>query len=183
MRFCLFLFLVLLAFVTSCKKEVSEINATTYDYSTEIEQAKNVEILYSEEGKVRVKIKAPILVRHNTKDPYSEFPDGINGEFYNDNLQPTSYLKACYATKKEKQNEVYIYEDIEVLTSKGDMILTEKLVWQEKSKRIFSDTIVTIITKTEEITGTSFEATQDFSEYTIRNISGIKRVDKKQIRE
>jgi len=169
--------------VLACQPEEKQTTTTHYQYNTEIEQAKNVEILYSEEGKVRVKIEAPILVRHNTKDPYSEFPDGIKGEFYNDNLQPTSYLKACYATKKERQNEVHIYEDIEVLTTKGDMILTEKLIWQEKSKRIFSDTIVTIITKTEEITGTSFEATQDFSEYTIRNISGIKRVDKNQIRD
>ena len=46
----------------------------------------------------------------------------------------------------------------------------------ERNKKIKSDKFVKVTTDTESIFGTGFEAEQDFSRYTIHNITGIVKV-------
>jgi lipopolysaccharide export system protein LptC len=60
---------------------------------------------------------------------------------------------------------------------KGEMLETEKLSWIEKDAKIRTDGLVKITTANEIITGFGLEADEDFSNYTIQQISGIVNVE------
>ncbi len=174
-------FIVAALLLSACsKEEITEVKVGQ-EYNTKLEIAYDVEILYSEEAQVKVKVTAPTLLRYKSGNPYTEFPDGIKVEFLNEKQKTTSYLTACHATKKDKKNEIIATDDVEVLTGKGDILRTEHLIWKDQAKRIYGDSVVTIITQTEQITGTGFSANQDFSEYEIQNPRGFKKIDRKNL--
>jgi len=63
------------------------------------------------------------------------------------------------------------------VNDKGEKLETEKLTWIEKDAKIRTEDAVKITTANEVITGYGLEADEDFSNYTIRNISGIVNVE------
>ena len=60
---------------------------------------------------------------------------------------------------------------------KGEKLETEKLIWEEKNASIRTESAIRITTPNEIITGYGLEADEDFSNYSIRNISGIVNVE------
>jgi len=164
----------------ACEETVQTVSTPNEEYNLDVEKAKDVEMIYSDEGNVRVRVLSPSLVRHKKKqDPYTEFPDGLDVTFYSATLKKTSTLTAKYAIRQERYNKVIIQDSVVVMTVNNDKIETDELVWNEKKERITSDKFVKITTDDEEITGTGFRGNQDFSEYEIDSISGIVKIDKK----
>jgi LPS export ABC transporter protein LptC len=69
-------------------------------------------------------------------------------------------------------------KNVVVINEKNEKLNTEHLIWNEKTKKIYSDEFVKITTPDEIIYGTGFEADQDFSRYKIMNIKGTITVKK-----
>ena len=87
--FIFVLFIGILNCLSSCENSLKEVEAVTQQFEEAVETVKDVQILYSESAKVKVKLTAPLLLRHKTKDPYSEFPEGIGVQFFDEMLQET----------------------------------------------------------------------------------------------
>ena len=66
--------------------------------------------------------------------------------------------------------------NVVVINEKGEKLNTEELVWDEEKELIYSNAFVKITTKDEIIMGTGMTANQNFTNYVIKNISGIIRV-------
>lgn len=176
--FCLFFFLLCCSSCTEPEEESTNLLDTS-EYNFDVEVARDVETIYSDEGKVKVQVLSPSLVRHKArKDPYTEFPDGVNVTFFNDKLKKTSTLTAKYAIRQEKDYKVTMQDSVVVITVNEDKIETDELIWNEKKERITSDKFVKITTENEEIQGMGFWANQDFSEYEIDSITGFFKVKK-----
>jgi hypothetical protein len=69
-------------------------------------------------------------------------------------------------------------KDVVVVNEKGEKLMTEYLVWDEKTGKIFSNEFVKIITADEIIMGNGFESNQDFSRYKIFDIKGTIKLKK-----
>lgn len=110
-----------------------------------------------------------------------EFPDGLEIQFYNDVLKPTSHLVADYAIKYENKQNVIIRDNIVVRTAKGERLYTDELIWNESKKRVTSDKKVTIYTESHKIQGIGFTANQEFTEYEILDVTGTYRLSKKEL--
>jgi hypothetical protein len=59
-----------------------------------------------------------------------------------------------------------------VVNEAGDTMYTEKLIWEEKAERIYTDQYVRIIRPDEIIYGDGMESNQNFTKYKILNIRG-----------
>lgn len=173
-----FLALIAVILITaSCKHDLEKIRQTE-EYKPTIETGKDIEMIYSEQGIVRIKLTAPKLVRHSEEDTYVEFPLGLQILFYNDSLEVTSTLKANYGIRYEKKQETLFRDKVEIINKKGEQLYTEELIWNEKEALIQSDKFVRIITPNERIKGRGFTAKQDFTNYKITNITeGIINVE------
>ena len=161
-------------FLFSCNntKEVDDIMQTQKVFPTE--QGEIVEILYTDSGLVRIRITAPVMNHYtfNVPEPYTEMPKGIYVEFYNDSSKIKTTLKADYGIRYEKSKRTEVKKNVEVVNVAGEILNTDKLNWDEATRKIYTDAFVKITTKKEVLKGTGLEANEDFTEYEIRNISG-----------
>ena len=168
-----------LIFFNSCQNSIEEINDITEQLEPDVETVCDVEILYSEEGKMRVKLEGPLLLRHKTKEPFTEFPGGLTVTFFEQSQNPTSKLTAKYAIRRASSKETVVRDSVIWFNiHKQEQLETEELIWNEKTSKIYSDKFVKITTETESIFGEGFEADQNFTTYKIKKIHGQVRVKK-----
>ncbi len=138
-----------------------------------VESARNIKILYSDSGDVKVEVTAPLLERYEAERPYTEMTKGVKAIFYDDGMNVTSRLQADYAIRYDRELKMEARKNVLVVNEKGDQLNTEHLIWDERTQKLTSDEFVKITTKDEIIYGNGFEANQDFSRYRIFNIKGI----------
>lgn len=164
------LLFIVLAF--ACRNDLKEVETTSRIYEPTKETGRDIDLIYTENGNRKARLKAPKLVRSKTKDPYVEFPEGLTVTFYNDSMQATSSLKAQYGIRYEKENKTYFRDSVRLENIANEQLFTEELIWDEEKESIYSEKFVRIVTPDERITGNGFEADQQFSNYTIKNITG-----------
>ncbi len=172
-------YLIISLLFVGCQNSIEEINDLTEQMQPDVETVCDVEILYSEEGKMRVQLEGPLLLRHKTKEPFTEFPGGVTVTFFEQSLKPTSKLTAKYAIRREKDSETVVRDSVIWYNIyKKEQLETEELIWNEKTNKISSDKFVKITTETESIFGEGFEADQNFTSYKIKKIHGQVRIKK-----
>lgn len=150
-------------------KKVEQINLQD---TIQVDTTKGAEIIYSDSAKVKAKLKAPVLLYFKTKNPYYEMPKGIDVVFYDENLKPTSTVVSDYAIRRENEKTVELRKNVVAKNSEGKTFKSEELIWDENTKKFYSNTLVTIITDQATISGTSFWALEDFSYYEIKQGAG-----------
>jgi LPS export ABC transporter protein LptC len=162
----------------SCKTDIETINLLAEHDKIPSVIAKNIEILYTEHGVLRVKILAPESRYYQfEQEPYNEFPQGILVYNYNDSLVLQSQISSNYAIYYEEKKLWIARYNVEATNSKGEVLNTEQLYWDEQNKRIYSDDNVKITTADGVIFGEGFESDENFDNWVIRKTSGIIYVD------
>ncbi len=170
--------LIGLLFATSCKNDLTEVEALNEQLQVDVETAKDVEILYSDSAQVRVRITGPTMLYHlDRAEPEQEFPDGVNVEFFGPEGEVTSQLTAQYGLRRQNKKEVVVRDSVVWKSVEGDTLETEELFWDERREKIYSKKFVVITRPDEIIYGHGFEADQDFSYSRINAIEGRIKVD------
>jgi len=175
-----FNFVVALFFTAAagCETDIEKVKLLTSQQVLPDEVATGVEIMYSDSAQIRAKIIAPELNRYEGAKKYIELPKGVKLEFYDDDHKVTSTLTADYAIRREGELIIEARKNVVVVNEKNEKLNTEHLVWNERTKKIYSEEFVKITTADEIIYGTGLEADQDFSRYKIKNIKGTITVKK-----
>lgn len=162
--------------LSSCKNDIDEARLITSRTNVNIEKGKGVEIRYSDFGKTRIRVESETATRYNTAKPYLEFSDGMKMTFYDANGEIENTLTARYATVVENSNEMTARDSVVVINRKGERLDTDELIWDEEKKIIYSNSFVKISTADEIIYGNGMMANQNFTDYTIKKISGTIKV-------
>jgi len=141
------------------------------EYNGPLSEMQNVDLLYSENDRIKVKMRATKILEFKNGD--REFPEGLYIEFYNDLGVLTSTLKANHAFYF-KENDLWRgREKVEVINiEKKQQLNTEELFWKRDTKKIYTEKFVTIKLENEIVYGTGLDAIQDLSSYTIRKPEG-----------
>lgn len=156
-----------------CKNDMEDIEALVSKFDTQVETAKNVEILYSDSAQVRVRVTGPTMLYYlDREEPRQEFPDGVHVEFFGPAGATTSELTARYGIRMEKQNQVIVRDSVVWHSVEGEKLETEELIWDERSRKVFTHRFVVVTRPDEIIYGHGFEADQDFSYSRINAIEG-----------
>jgi LPS export ABC transporter protein LptC len=171
-----FVGLVFLLLLASCKNDLGEARLITSRANVNIENGKEVVINYSDKGIVRIKAIAPTATRFNKEKPYLEFSDGIKILFYNAARELESTLTAKYATAYENSHSMTARDSVVVINSKGEILNTDELIWDEDKKIIYSNSFVKITTPDEIIYGNGMTANENFTDYVIKHITGTIKV-------
>ena len=144
-----------------------------YDGKFPDESARNIEIIMSEEGQITFTLFAPIMNKFYGENPYMEFPEGIIVSSYT-NGEKNSTLTADYAISEEYTQHYEAQKNVVIVDLvKQESIKTEKIIWDKKNKRIYSDVEVTQIKSDGTINmGDGFESDEQFKKYAIKNPRG-----------
>ena len=152
-------------FVCGCENTQEEIDRLTIKADTK-EEAINVESFISQEGKMKARLKAPLMYRvmsnTHTDTQYVEFPRSLHVDFYDDSTKIETYLDSKYGKYYESLNKVYLRDSVVVITIKGDTLRCHDLWWDQNKEIFYTDSVATYRSPGNDITGgKGMEATQD----------------------
>jgi LPS export ABC transporter protein LptC len=160
--------LIAFIFLLGCRQKETP---APVEYTGPLREAVDVDMLYSEKDRLKVKMLAKRILEFKNGD--QEFPEGLYLEFYNEAGIMTSTLKANHAFYFKEQGQWRARGKVEVKNlEKKQQLNTEELFWKPDTRKIFTEKFVTIKLENEILYGTGLDATQDLSVYTIKKPEG-----------
>jgi LPS export ABC transporter protein LptC len=147
----------------------------------QVEEVKKIQIYFSEEGKMKSIIKAPLMYRVQPSSQldtqYVEFPKTLHADFYNDSTKIESWIDALYGKYFEVLNKVYLRDSVVVISIKGDTLRCHDLWWDQGRGLFYTDNAATYRSPGNDITGgKGMEATQDFKSVTFKYPLGTVKI-------
>ena len=137
------------------------------EYKGPLSEFEDVEMYYSENDKVKVKMTAELLYEFESGD--REFPNGVYMEFFDEAGNMESTLKANHAFYFKKDDLWRGRGAVEVKNIlKNEQLNTEELFWKPKEQKIYNDVFVTIKRQGDVLYGEGLEANQDMTDYLIK---------------
>jgi LPS export ABC transporter protein LptC len=159
-------------FLVSCENDENEVRALN-EKRIMVERAQNVVSLFSQEGRMKAKLSAPVMLRYEVDSIYIEFPKTLHVDFYDSTGQKESQLDALYAKYMESSNKVLLRDSVVVASVKGDTLRTSELWWDQNAHKFFTDKLVRLKTVDKTIYGgKGLEAEEDLSLWTIFETTG-----------
>jgi LPS export ABC transporter protein LptC len=174
-RLCLALISCLTA--AACASEQAEAPNITRD-QLKIEKGKEVEIIYSDSARVRVRVTGPTMLYYTDREqPRQEFIDGTTTYFFDENQQEMSVLTGKYAIRDEKKRQVIVRDSVVWVSKTDGRLETAELIWDEASNIIRSTKFTKITRADEIITGFNFETDDKLSHWRILAPRGNFKAD------
>ncbi len=159
-------------FFLSCENDPSKIKEWT-EKKELVEVGKNIESYLSMGGKMKAKLTSPLMYRYQSDTIYSEFPNSLHVDFYDDSVKVTSWLTALYAKYFETLNKVYLRDSVTVINKDGDTLRCPELWWDQNLQKFYTDKPARLDGKDKNIVGTQgLEATQDLKIITFKYPTG-----------
>ncbi len=170
----LFVFVILIS-VYGCENKIEVIqNLGQIKEYPEI-SADTVEIIYSELGKIKLKVSAPKIDRYNLPEKqYIVFPHGIRVEQLDSAANTIAIITANYARYYEKIR-LWIARNNVVAKNlvKNEELNTEELFWNQDKGIIYSKKFTKIVNADGVFFGEGgFEAKEDLSKWQMYGIKG-----------
>lgn len=176
-RFILFIFFLISFY--SCENSKENIsNFISYE-ELPVEELTNSEIIYTENGMLKVKIISNKMERFVNDEDRVELFDGVHFDFYRLDLKnQKSVLTSEIASINNTTNIMKASQNVILKSSDNKELQTEELIWDKNKGLIYTDIDVVIRTEDEIISGIGFKSTPDFTEYEIKEAKGTFSINK-----
>jgi len=156
----------------ACENDLNTIQKISAKDNSPFEISKDIELYYSENGKVEVLLKTPLLERYTGERPYLEMTQGVEMFFYDSLMNISSQITANYAINYENEKITEARNNVIVINEKNEQLNTEHLIWDEKKSVIYSEVAVIITTPDEVLFGEGFESDERFEKWHIKKPTG-----------
>lgn len=180
---------VVICVLAGCHEEAKDVEKEPVDLSTIPEMTTtDVSMLVSDSGIIRYLTTAPIWYRYNL-DPsnrYWYFPEGIQLDQLDNAMKSCAHIEADTAYNYETKKLWHLIRNVNISNIKGEKFQTHDLYWDLRNKEVFSDSFIHIERNHDIIEGYGFKSNDSFTEYEIRQTTGIfevKNIDKKNEEE
>ena len=171
------LFILVLTPILSCSQKE---NTKPKEYEGPLQEAEDVELRYTENELIIVKMKAPLLYEFKSGD--REFPKGLYLEFFDETGTLTSTLRANHAYYFKKEDKWRAHGKVEVINKqKNEQLNTEELFWFPAKEEILSEKFVTVRQQQTVLYGEGLEAKQDMSTYSILKPQGEIEIEEEPV--
>lgn len=131
------LFLVPL-FFSSCENDPKEIEDWTKKAELR-EEAKTIESYLSQSGVMKAKLTAPLMYRYQRDTVFTEFPQTLHVDFYDDSVRVESWLTANYGIYYDNLNKVFLRDSVMVINKEGDTLRTPELWWDQNLQKFYTN--------------------------------------------
>jgi LPS export ABC transporter protein LptC len=174
----------LVAALFGCKNDLSEVARLNQPDTMATMYAKEVRISESEQGRIKYTLTAPVLRRYESPEgALIRFPEGFRVIFY-DSLNPVQVrteITADYGINNEMAKTMEARRNVVVTNYlKNEKLNTEHLIWDQNTKRVNSDVMVTITTPDKILYGEGMEADEKFYNWIIKKPRGEMYINEDQ---
>jgi LPS export ABC transporter protein LptC len=170
--------MILLASLSACRNDIETVRSLDFIDTLPAMTADDIEIIYSEKGKVQIRLVSPRLISKETEtEPILVFPDGFTVYFYDSIMKPTSTISADYGISYEKKKLMEARHNVVVVnTQKNEQLNTEELFWDQNKEVIYSETFVKITSGQQVIYGEGLYSKQPFDVMEVYKTSGVLEI-------
>lgn len=155
-------------FVLSCENDIQDVQKLKTK-SISIEEGKQIESYLSENGKVKAKLMAPLMLRYQKDTPKVEFPKSLHVDIYNDSAKVDSKISAKYGRYVENENKVFLRDSVVVFNMKGDSLFCKELYWDQAKSIFYTEKNVILHQPNQKVYGKGMIADQNFKWFTIKH--------------
>lgn len=155
---------------------MAKVKAMFNEKDADVEIADSVKFTYKEGAYIRAIVTGKTIKRYTNSQNKLEFPDGLLVKFF-EQLNLISVLKADYAENNDAEQLIKVTGNVYMENSRNEIMETQELTWNIRSKKVYTDKPIKIKTPDNIIYGIGFDSDEDFSNYTIRKVTGIVAVD------
>lgn len=156
----------------SCENDINVVKSLQVDESLPIETTTNVESVIVDSGRVRAIIYSPLIDRFEGDLNYIEMKKGVELKFFDSLGFLSSSLKANYAINKPTERIVIVKYNVIATNVNNEKLFTEELIWDQKTKKIYSNVPVTVESADKIIFGDGMIADESFNNWIIKNPRG-----------
>jgi LPS export ABC transporter protein LptC len=164
----------IMATLVSCREnDIKQVNKITKIDNLPSQSAQVLKVDYTENGKLVYTMSSPEMKKFEQPEQKTEFPKGFNVVFYDSLQQQKGTARANYGLS---------HDVTQILELKGNVIIvnyisktrieTEKMFWDRRTKTIYGDMAVRIITPEKVVNAGGFNASEDLSRYNILHPTG-----------
>jgi LPS export ABC transporter protein LptC len=175
-------FLAALLLLAGCGNDLETVNAITHSYSGPVMSAKNIEVIFSDSGKIQARVTGMVLNRYSSPESYLEFPRGFKVMIFDSALRTESTISGNYGKRKDVSRTMEARGNVVVRNeTKKQQLNTEQLTWDENRRMIYTSEPVKITTLDKVVFGKGLRSNESFSDYTILHVYGQMMVKKDSI--
>ena len=137
---------------------------------------RNVSTLISDSGYTKYKVVTPLWNVYNAsedKETYWDFPEGVYLRQLDHDLSLVSTVaadSACYFPNRKLWE---LYGDVEIDQKDKTYFFSQRIFFDDRQKRIYSDTFIHIKTPTQILEGIGFESNQNLTKYRVLKPTGM----------
>lgn len=168
----LFSIIAILSLISACGDQREEEVIT--DSETELmpdQESWNSQIILTSNGIKVAMVNAGHIIKFNRRNVLI-MDEGLVVDFFNDQDLHTSQLTADAGEVNERLNDLTATGNVVVISDSGETLYTEKLLWNNKLQKIFSEVEVMITTGSDTLYGVGFESDAALNSWTIKEPKG-----------
>ena len=170
--------LLLATMLFSCENDMMTVIKLSAKDSIPDISINNVHVKESENGKMTLELTAPKMVSYQTRDSYTEFPNGLKIIFYDSIMQPKSELTANYGISYDNKHTMMARGNVIVRNfQKQEQLNTESLLYDQVSKKVSTEEFIKITQPDRTILGKGMESDELFDNWVIRHVNSTIYVD------
>ncbi len=169
--FCVFL-------IMGCESKDDSILQAPIDTKKEI--ATDIELFYSDSAITQFRIVSPRRESYLEEEKLIEnYPEGLDIEFYNKDGSILSSMVASSASRINVEGLMILKDSVVMVNASGDELYTSGIIWNELESTLRTEKFIRLIKASSKDTfyGFGFEAIDDFSQFSIKQLSGKRRYE------
>ncbi|MFN8347927.1 MAG: LPS export ABC transporter periplasmic protein LptC [Spirosomataceae bacterium] len=166
---CFYLFLF---FLIACQEEKGA--QKFIPYKGPLEEAEHIEVLYSESGMLKVRVKTAKQIKMDSEDKV--FPKKVFVDFFGPAGDILTTLQSDSGRYEYRTGLYKVKGNVKVVnTAKKERLLTDELTWNPQTQKVYTDKRVVVENQVtgERLNGLGLDANQDFTQYSIRKPTGF----------
>jgi LPS export ABC transporter protein LptC len=157
----------------SCDDRLKEVQKMGISENEPIGVAENLNLKQTDSGRVEAILISPKMIDYsNRKFAFSEFPEGINLELF-DNGKKTATIISDYAIVYDKTNLIDLQGHVILATEAKDTLFAEQLYFDRTKQWVFTNQPVKYRTGIDLINGNGFDSDKRFNQAEVLEINGI----------
>ncbi|GAB4179804.1 MAG: hypothetical protein Kow00108_15880 [Calditrichia bacterium] len=160
-------------FLHSCTNLEQE-NVSSQEVEFPDQESYNTSMVLTRDGKMVADVWANHVLTFNNKK-ITVLKDSISVDFFDRDGKHKSLLTANEGKIFTNTNNMEASGNVIVTSDSGWVLFTERLMWDNVTQKVKSDTNVIFITDLDTLYGDYFESDPDLKQYIIKNTSGVSR--------
>ena len=159
--------------LTSCEEDKKDLKRE--EYKGPVSEVYGINMTYSDSARLVVRMTTDVQLTMVSEDKI--FPKEIRVFFFDKFGNNTTKLRGDSARFIRAKNLYRIMGKVQIDNQvKHEILETPELFWSPETKKIYTDKAVDIKTPDQVLHGMGMDSNQDFTDYTIRKVTGVVSV-------